>query len=271
LKNQSIILSFNSSVGWSAIDRTSELPNKKGVFETFRLDKTPHDSWRGVALQRHFQRYLSGCRAYGLEPISFENLVEGIRAAIKGNDFKKNSSLRIRLETIVGSDSTLVAQNFKARFNNNSGAKLISIELPRKNFLLKYLPATESNDSYQHALSHLADESLLINKENLTTETSWGNFVVISKTGSFFTSSEALPGITLSLIKEILLNKVIYQSYPLNDLYTDGSSAFLCNSLHGVIPVISIDGIDLPQSTLIHEIKEKLKEKRSLFEEAIFF
>jgi branched-subunit amino acid aminotransferase/4-amino-4-deoxychorismate lyase len=270
LKEPSFALSFDSNIGWLPIDRPQELPDTKGVFETFRLDKTPRGGWRGWALQRHFMRYLQGCALLNLAPLSFDTLLTGVQHVARLPEFQNIASLRIRFESTDKQSPVIIAQRFTPRFTIQTGVKLISYEMPRTMYYIKYLPATESKQSYHYALSHLADESLLIDKDQQITETSWGNFFVIHTDGRISTATHALPGICAQHIQELLGDTLIKESCTVESLFQNGASAFICNALHGIIPVTSIDGIALPRSSQAHSLADALQQKRALFEEAFF-
>jgi branched-subunit amino acid aminotransferase/4-amino-4-deoxychorismate lyase len=271
LKEPSFALSFDNSTGWLSIERNQELPDTKGVFETFRLDKTPHGGWRGWALQRHYMRYRQGCAWCNLTPLPFDALLSGVQHAARLPEFQNATSLRIRIESVDKQSPVIIAQRFTPRFTMQTGAKLISYEMARTSYRFKYLPATESKQSYQYALSHLADESLLIDKEQQITETSWGNFFVIHDDGHISTAAHALPGICAEHIQEILGSSLTKERCTVESLFQEHASAFICNALHGIIPVTSIDGIALPHSTRTTSLADTLQQKRSLFEEAFFF
>ena len=261
----------NKAPHWSPTSLSTNLPDVKGIFETFRLDPVGDFSFRGFGLHRHFVRAQKSVHFLNGTLPSFEEFIYGIQKGLTVLKPKKNAPIKVRLQLCENLPLTLVFEEFTPRLDPTVGVRLISFDGVRSAPTIKSLPATTSICSHQFALQHLADEALLLTDKKSITETSWGNFFVLHQDGSITTSNHCLLGIAREIILSLFPSKIKVKEFLLDSFFSQQCGAFITNSLHDVIPVTMIDGLLLPSFALTKEVQNAFASKRSLFEEAVFF
>ena len=269
---------------WAPDVTTSEaLPDSNGIFDSFLLaaHRESKTSMYGYALHRHFDRFKRSLQSKppGIfhlgEPLptalTYELFLNGLKSICQLSRTEK-IDIHVRIQA-TNNEIRLIYKNFTPRLpTDGHGASLITVKKNRKNFGIKYLPAIESTFSSNLAKEQQADDALLLTSSGEITETSWGNFFWINSDESVVTSTKALPGIIRALLLEkayphgeVSIGKLSWQS-----LKKSLRPCFMTSALHGITEIHSIDGIDLPRSSITTELQSWWKNRRFDFSQLTF-
>ena len=234
-----------------------------GLFETIYFKEGVLHHW-----DAHMDRIERSCRRYGLA-FWGEGLREVALELCERNFF---SEARVRLTVatrhtqyeIESKDSMILLQaseyqrvNREYRLNSYKASQFgCSLSQHKTLSYNGYLLAKRT------AILEGADEALLLDHSGSIVECSSAN-IILYKAGQWYTpplSEYGLRGIQLAVVKRVLerMNIPLQNSINLSEAW---EFAFLCNSLIGIQPVVSIDGrvFDQKKSIEFGRIKEEVE------------
>jgi branched-subunit amino acid aminotransferase/4-amino-4-deoxychorismate lyase len=239
------------------------LPDKNGYFESF-LGNFEQNILTFQFLDRHFLRLSKSINRQKnqIAEIFIETIKNHFFDKLKIFDQQKQNSIklfRFRLWS-NGLDFILDIAPFKSRFNpvisnEQITAKLVIMNESRDKSG-KYTPALESINSFNYAKQNGFDEALLINKDNLVTESSWCNFYYVID-GIVFLSGLGLNGIAQEVLTDLIIDKskIKVKAITISELLENKYPCFLTNAIYGVIPISQIDNVNFSSDSLIDKIK----------------
>ncbi len=221
-----------------------------GAFESMRFIKG-----KSVYLKEHLERLAQTCRLLNINiGYSAAKLKQAVAQTVKESALD-DLYLRISIWRLEGKKSKLLIRALKykapAQGTYSRGFSCIVSESAQSsgsilgrvksaNYLLQQL-------AYAQALKKGCDEAILLNNSGYIAEASRSNIFMV-KNGALFTPAlecGCLDGITrrcligLALKEDIPLNQ---GNFTLQNLY-DCDEAFLTNSLIGIMPIDSVEGV----------------------------
>ena len=231
-------------------DVTRQLPG--GAYTTFRT----YQGWKVLPLDRQIQRLQETAALLGYKQKIEENVFRKALRKVLG-EYDGDSELRFRvsldLEEQIG---TLYVAVEPLRLlppeDYQKGVKTITCRMQRENPKAKLTNFIARADKIRRKLPLDVNEALMVDADGYILEGLSSNFFA-EKDGQLWTEDEhVLSGITRSLVLEIATdNGILIRREPvsLNDIpYLQG--AFITSASRGVLPVSSIDGMIIGDSTL---------------------
>jgi branched-chain amino acid aminotransferase len=221
-----------------------------GLFETVRSYNN-----KIVYFEEHLMRILDSAGLIGIKsPYSKQKLKEIIKETIKKNGFK-DTYVRLTLwktgiSVIVRRYKPNSAQKYKKGFN-----ACVSSFRQNEDSLLARIKTTSRilyQLSLQEAKNQGLDEAIILNNRGHITEGTRSNIFLVKGKEIFTPALECgcLNGITRRVIFDLAGKNGldIYEGkFTLQDLYR-ADEAFLTNSLMGIMPIASIEGITIGEN-----------------------
>lgn len=223
-----------------------------GAFESMRFIKG-----KSAYLNEHLARLAQTCRLLntntGYSPVKLKQAISQVVKKSALDDIY----LRISVWRIQGKKAELIIRALKykapAQGKYNRGFSCIVSELTQNsgsiltrvksaNYLLQQL-------AYAQALKKGCDEAIILNNNGYIAEASHSNIFMV-KNGMLFTPAlecGCLDGITRKCIMDLASKEEIplnQGNFTLQNLY-EADEAFLTNSLIGIMPVESVEGIKI--------------------------
>ena len=239
-----------------------------GFFETIRVDKG-----KPKHLKAHIDRfYQTWKHLFSTKPpdLTWDEIINQVVAQNSLADqiaaLKIMASRGDREEPPFNHTLVVIARPYTHRLENKEapGLKLAGYPHPRQtpladhktfNYLYYYLAG-------KWAQNHNADEALILNPDNTVSETNTANILLIkNKTVIRPESLHALPGIMEAVVCKLLSMwdyRVVKRAVQPEELFNvDG--VLLTNALIGAVPVLSLDGKNLPEpSSLWQKINKEV-------------
>ncbi len=226
----------------STLDEASTiLPS--GVYTTLRT----YQGDKVLNFSEHIQRLERSAALTG-QPIQInqEWLRASLRALIKNFD---QQDVRIRITAVPGtggeltffvSMGVLTIPGAEARAN---GVRVISKRLSRENPEAKLTDFILTTRKLRTELPAGVNEILLVSADGIILEGMTSNFFAIKNNQIWSAGKGILPGITRSLVLEVITNKgllINLDGYPL-DRVMELDEAFITSTSRGILPVVKID------------------------------
>ncbi len=237
-----------------------------GFFTTMRAEEG-----NVFFLDYHLERISGSCRSFY---IRFPEILKdhNIYKTLLAKNGLQNSIAVVKLVITRGKDRTIGLPEGNAptciitvrQYNlpdpdvYSRGWNLVSFDFPRISPLAKHKTLNYLYNLWarQYAVDAGADEALLIDPDLFIAETATGTVVVRFEDGWFTpvlpgNGAGILPGVTLRMLRMILERDGIYitpRCIRLKEL-NRARDVWVLNSLMGVMPVNSVDGVKLPQDS----------------------
>lgn len=241
-----------------------------GLFETMR-------SYKGkiVYLTEHLERIKKSARSFGLKiPYPAEKLKEQIDRIIKIN---KLDDAYVRLtvwrNSETKSDVLVCAGKYKpylkSKYAQGFSCKISSLRQNEGSFLsqIKSTNYLFSLTAHSQAVRAGFDQAIILNNQGFVCEAGRANIFLV-KNKEIFTpklESGCLEGITRQAVLDLALKEGIacrQANFTLQDLY-NAEEVFLTNSLIGIMPVKSVEGIKIGGKRQGISLTEVLMKKYS--------
>jgi para-aminobenzoate synthetase component 1 len=243
-----------------------------GIFETIRVSN-------GVPLllEQHLKRFYRSWQVLLPDEIPDLSWDEIIRQVISANQLD-NQVAAVKILATRGSGTTparnrtllVMARPYTHRLKEKEpfGLNLITYPDPRQTPLADHKTA---NYLYylragRWAAEHGGDEALILNPDGTISETNTGNILIVKgQTIILSQSPHVLPGVMQEAVLSILSDWGFQPKYMnvKRDCLYEGKQVIVTNSLMGAVPVLSIDGNDLPKPTdLCEKINRSVLENR---------
>jgi branched-chain amino acid aminotransferase len=212
-----------------------------GVFETF-LAKFIKGNANVLRLDLHIERLRKGCEKLGIKFPGEKYYIDFISEALDNLKSKAQSPYRVRI-VVYEKDWFLQMEPF---LEKNKSIKLKSLQMERSLPEIKSCSALTCVYSQKIAREAGFDEALLLDKQGIIRETSWGNFFWFDAKGELYTAEDnILLGVTREILldlagKNIKVNAGDY-SFDLERI----EAAFTCRSTLGISEVSAIDEREL--------------------------
>jgi len=206
----------------------------------------------------HLERLRKGSEYYQLKLVNCEVLTKQIFLFLEQNstqcDFENDHYLRI-INSINGLEMFILAFDL----NSESFVSSCTFVGEREDPFVKSTNINVSNAARRFANEKGCYEALLIDNQGYLREGAWSNIFWIDKDYKWFTpKNRILHGVTRSLVLDCLsLNNIscIMEDILLDQIIDKIDSAFICNSLQGLIQLKRIDDFELPNHFNLNEFK----------------
>lgn len=227
----------------SSLDEASQLFSA-GIYTTFRTYQ--HD--KALRLEDHFLRLERSAKLKGRHlTINHGSIKPALREILK---HFPESDIRLRIHCAFDNKSIetyIMAEPFVAlpEYLYLSGAAAETIELQRENPESKATSFIDQTRGLRNAKPPDVNEYLMIAKDGTLLEGLSSNIFALEN-GEIWTASEGiLPGITRSVVLEVLMNQGITihnTGFPCKNL-KNACEIFISSASRGVLPITRINGI----------------------------
>lgn len=215
-----------------------------GIYTTFRT----YQHEKALRLEDHFDRLERSAQLQG-RPMTVDrgSLQSAIREILK--HFPETDS-RIRIHCAFEKDAIetyIMAEPFVGLPESLYliGAAAETIELQRENPVSKATSFIDQTRHLRETKPSTINEYLMIGKDGNFLEGLSSNIFVLGG-GEIWTASEGiLPGITRSVVLDVIKSqgiKIRYSGYPFTEL-SSASEVFITSASRGVLPITRINGI----------------------------
>ena len=216
----------------------------RGVFETMLATFHPHKRRVHIfAWGRHLLRLREGAQIIGVSCPVQESILQTLSSACRTFDWGSSPVAVLRI-TLLLADWLLTLEPWSPSMDSCSGICAVTLEMERAVPQVKSCSALPSVLAREFAKRENAAEALLIDRDGILREGAWSNFFWVDRRGTLITpKTRMLQGITRASVLQMAAHHfpVDLRDSSSSEITTNAAEAFITQSTHGIVPVVSID------------------------------